>query len=203
MNRKAIVPLALLVIGSWLALKLTRDHSRFQLAIHREAKISTIRKDIEKITDSIGNSIDGSATMANLRNVTDILQLEGQIRDLQTKNDIELSKSHESTFPEFLPILLFVALLVQNGMLLKQVNNLKQNKPGAVTSPAKTKTEVRYHLSAGLETVFDYCPDCGAGDIVPDKDGKCTNCGYNLAKEVLENSKAAVACKESPASDMC
>jgi len=37
--------------------------------------------------------------------------------------------------------------------------------------------------------VFDYCPDCGAGDIVPDEDGKCTNCGYNLAKEALGSSK--------------
>lgn len=128
MNRKAIIALALLVIGSWLALKLTRDHSRYQLAIHREAKISTIRKDIEKIADSMGNNDGESVTMANLRNVTDILHLEGQIRDLQTKNDIELSKSHESTFPEFLPILLLVALLVQNGMIIKQINRLKPSE---------------------------------------------------------------------------
>jgi len=124
MNRKAILPLALLVIGSWLALKLTRDDSRYQLAIHREAKISTIRKDIEKIQQLMHHS-DDPVTLTSLYDVTQIIQLEGQIRDLQTKNDIELSKSHESTFPEFLPILLLVALLVQHGMIIKQTNRLK------------------------------------------------------------------------------
>jgi hypothetical protein len=183
MNRKSVMLFALLVIGSWLVLKLTRDDVRYRLAINREQKISTIKKDIEKLHELLKTSSHDSVTMDNLHSVTQIIQFEGQIRDLQTKNDIELSKSHESTFPEFLPILLLVALLAQNGMLIKQVNKLKQNKPGTVTSPPKTKTEVRYHLSAGLETVFDYCPDCGAGDIVPDKDGKCTNCGYNLAAD--------------------
>jgi len=64
------------------------------------------------------------------------------------------------------------------------------------------RNEEGCHSSARLETAFDNCPDCGAGGIVPDRDGKCTNCGYNLAKEALENSKAVVACKGSPASDI-
>jgi hypothetical protein len=33
--------------------------------------------------------------------------------------------------------------------------------------------------------VFDSCPDCAAGDIVPDEEGNCTNSGYNLAQDTL------------------
>jgi hypothetical protein len=33
--------------------------------------------------------------------------------------------------------------------------------------------------------VFDSCPDCAAGDIVPDEEGNCTNCGYNLAQDTF------------------
>jgi hypothetical protein len=33
------------------------------------------------------------------------------------------------------------------------------------------------------ESLFSYCPGCGAGGIIPDKDGRCTNCGYNLENE--------------------
>jgi hypothetical protein len=45
------------------------------------------------------------------------------------------------------------------------------------------------HSEARLERVFNYCPDCGAGEIVLGKDGKCTNCGYTLVEEVLKNPK--------------
>jgi hypothetical protein len=124
MKNKGIVLLALVVIGSWLVLKLYRDDVRYRLASNREQKISTIRKDIEKIQQLMHHSND-PVTLTSLYDVTQIIQLEGKIRDLQTKNDIELSKSHESTFPEFLPILLLVALLVQNGMIIKQTNRLK------------------------------------------------------------------------------
>ena len=124
MKNKDITLLALLVIGSWIALKLYRNDVRYKLASNREQKISTIRKDIEKIQQLMHHSTD-PVTLTSLYDVTQIIQLEGKIRDLQTKNDIELSKSHESTFPEFLPILLLVALLVQNGMIIKQTNRLK------------------------------------------------------------------------------
>lgn len=80
------------------------------------------------------------------------------------------------------------------SVIVFEVMGRMQSQPNTTTRPGKDQ---------GLVTVFDYCPDCGAGDIVPDKDGKCTNCGYNLEKEVLENSSAVVACKESPESDMC
>ena len=73
-----------------------------------------------------------------------------------------------------LTIILFsisvIAFEVMGGM---------KSQPNIVTRPSKGQ---------GLETVFDYCPDCGAGDIVPDKDGKCTNCGYALMEEVVKNS---------------
>jgi hypothetical protein len=80
-----------------------------------------------------------------------------------------------------------------------EVMGHRQRQPNIVTRPAKDRHKAEHHSSPRLETVFDYCPDCGAGEIVLGRDGKCTNCGYNLAKEVLENSKAVVACKGSPA----
>jgi len=33
------------------------------------------------------------------------------------------------------------------------------------------------------KSLFYDCPDCGAGGIIPDEDGKCTNCGFPLKKE--------------------
>ncbi len=126
MKTKGLTLLCLVVIGSWLVLKLYRDNVRYKLASHREQKISTIRKDIEKIQQLMHHSND-PVTLTTLYDVTQIIQLEGKIRDLQTKNDRELSRRFESTFPEFLPILLLAALLAQNGMLIKQVNELKKN----------------------------------------------------------------------------
>ena len=131
MKNKGIVLLALVVIGSWLVLKLYRDDVRYKLASNREQKISTIRKDIEKIQQPMGNHSDhshDSVTLTSLYDVTQIIQLEGKIRDLQTQNDIELSRRFESTFPEFFPILLLAILLAQNGMLIKQVNELEKNR---------------------------------------------------------------------------
>ena len=122
---KASTLVTLAVIGSWLALELRDNHFRYRLAINRDSKISTIRKDIEKIQQSMDNNSNDSVTLAALRNVMQVMQLEGQIRDLQTKNDIELSKSHESAFPEVLPFLALALILLQNGMLLKQINKLK------------------------------------------------------------------------------
>ena len=75
------------------------------------------------------------------------------------------------------------------SVLAFQALDHKQSKPGIVTSPAESKNEEGHHSSAGLETVFDYCPDCGAGDIVPGRDGKCTNCGYALMEELVKNSE--------------
>ena len=128
MKTKGLTLLCLVVIGSWLVLKLYRDNVRYKLAINREQKISTIRKDIEKIQQPMGNHSHDSVTLTSLYDVTQIMQLEGNIRDLQTKNDIELSRRFESTFPEFFPILLLAILLAQNGMLIKQVNELKKNR---------------------------------------------------------------------------
>jgi len=131
MKTKGLTLLCLVVIGSWLALELYRDNVRYKLAINREQKISTIRKDIEKIQQPMGNHSDhshDSVTLTSLYDVTQIIQLEGKIRDLQTQNDIELSKRFKSTFPEFFPILLLAILLAQNGMLIKQVNELKKNR---------------------------------------------------------------------------
>jgi hypothetical protein len=126
MKTKGLPLLCLLVIVSWVVLKLYRDDVRYRQAINREQKISSIKKDIETIQQLMHHSHD-PVTLTSLYDVTQVLQLEGQLRDFQTKNDIELSKSHESTFPEFLPILLLVVLLTQNGILIKQVTKLTQS----------------------------------------------------------------------------
>lgn len=39
--------------------------------------------------------------------------------------------------------------------------------------------------------VLHYCPDCAAGDIVPDEKGNCTNCGYNLAQDTSRTSETS------------
>jgi hypothetical protein len=125
MNIKASTLVVLAVVGCWLVLALTQSHFRYKLAINRDGKISTIRKNIEKIQQSMDNNSNDSVTLADLRNVIQVMQREGQIRDLQTKNDIELSQSHESAFPEVLPFLALAFILLQNRMLLKQINELK------------------------------------------------------------------------------
>ena len=133
-NRNRITGAIVLFIIILLALNLYRDNVRYKLAINREQKISTIRKDIEKIQQPMGNHSNhsnhshDSVTLTSLYDVTQIIQLEGKIRDLQTKNDIELSRRFESTFPEFFSILLLAILLAQNGMLMKQVNELKKDR---------------------------------------------------------------------------
>lgn len=47
-------------------------------------------------------------------------------------------------------------------------------QPASITEPMSADTS---------ESLFSYCPGCGAGGIIPDEDGKCTNCGYNLENE--------------------
>ena len=43
--------------------------------------------------------------------------------------------------------------------------------------------------NARWERGGDYCPDCGAGGMVPGRDGKCTNCGYALIDQIVKDSK--------------
>lgn len=45
------------------------------------------------------------------------------------------------------------------------------------------------------ETLFSCCPGCGAGGIIPDKDGRCTNCGYNLENEEKDEHTLPHSCK--------
>ena len=62
MKTKGLTLLCLVVIGSWLVLKLYRDNVRYELATNREQEISTIRKDIEKIQQPMGNHSNHSTS---------------------------------------------------------------------------------------------------------------------------------------------
>lgn len=43
--------------------------------------------------------------------------------------------------------------------------------------------------SSELETMVDYCPECGAGGIIPGKNGECTNCGYTIVNEIVNETE--------------
>jgi len=77
-------------------------------------------KEIEKIKESINSNIDESISAKDLLNVIEINRLEGQIGDLRMKNTIDLSKSHENFIPEFIPIILLVAIAMKIGLIDKK-----------------------------------------------------------------------------------
>jgi len=128
MRSKAFILAAMLIVGSWLVLKLTQNNTRYKIAINRLSQISALRKELGEITESMQNSTQESVTMADLHSITEIVRLEGQIRDLHTENVIDLSRSHENTYPEFLPILFLAFLSIQIGMLDKKLKTKEETE---------------------------------------------------------------------------
>lgn len=120
MKNKAFIAAVLIIAGSWLVVQFTRIHFRSRTINLRHKEISVMVKEIEKIKGSINSNIDESISAKDLLNVIEINRLEGQIGDLRMKNFIDLSESPEDTIPEFILIILLVAISMQIGLIDKK-----------------------------------------------------------------------------------
>ncbi len=120
MKSKAFIIAVLFIACSWAVVQFTRIHFRSRIISIRHQEISFMIKEIEKIKESINSNIDESISAKDLLNVIEINRLEGQIRELRMKNFIDLSKSHENFIPEFIPIILLVAISMKIGLIDKK-----------------------------------------------------------------------------------
>jgi hypothetical protein len=120
MRSKAFIVVTLVVTGSWLAIQLTRNHFQYGIMRNRHQQISVTLKEIEKIKSTLTSAGQGPASAADLLRVIEINRLEGQIQDLRLQNALDQSKSNENAFPDILPLILLVAILLQVGMLNKK-----------------------------------------------------------------------------------
>jgi hypothetical protein len=120
MRSKAFIVVTLAVTGSWLAIQLTRNHFQYGIMRNRHQQISVTLKEIEKIKSTLTSAGQGPVSAADLLRVIEINRLEGQIQDLRLQNALDQSKSSENAFPDILPLILLVAILLQVGMLNKK-----------------------------------------------------------------------------------
>ena len=120
MKSKAFIVAVLFIAGSWLVVQLTQNHFRRRITSRRHKQILVTRNEIEKIEESMNKNIDESISMKDLLNVTEIDRLEGRIRELRMENAIDRSKSHENAIPEFIPIILLVAIAMKIGLIDKK-----------------------------------------------------------------------------------
>ena len=120
MKSKAFIAAVLFIAGCWAVVQFTRIHFRGRTMNRRHKEISVMIKEIEKIKESINSNIDEPISAKDLLNVIEINRLEGQIGDLRMKNFIDLSKSPEDTIPEFILIILLVAISMQIGLIDKK-----------------------------------------------------------------------------------
>lgn len=120
MKSKAFIAVVLFIAGCWAVVQFTRIHFRGRTIKMRHKEISFMIKEIEKIKESINNNTDEPISAKDLLNVIEINRLEGQIGDLRMKNFIDLSKGSEDTIPEFIPIILLVAISMKIGLIDKK-----------------------------------------------------------------------------------
>ncbi len=120
MKSKAFIVAVLVIGGSWLAVQLIQIHFRRRTMNIRHKEISFTRNEIEKIKKSINKNIDESISKKDLLNVIEIDRLEGMIRKIRMENAIDLSKSKENIFPEFITLILLVVISMQIGMIDKK-----------------------------------------------------------------------------------
>jgi len=120
MKSKAFIVAVLVIAGSWLAVQLIRIHFRRRIMSNRHKQILFTINEIDKIKESLNENIDESISMKDLLNVIEINRLEGLIRDLRMNNALDLSKSHENFIPEFIPIILLVAIAMKIGLIDKK-----------------------------------------------------------------------------------
>lgn len=122
MRRKAFIAAVLLILGSWLALQLTRNHFQYRIMRNREKQISVTLQEIGKTKNTLPLTARDPVSAKDLLSVIEINRLEGQIRDLRMENAIDRSKSNENAVPEVIPLILLVWISLQISMLDKKPN---------------------------------------------------------------------------------
>ena len=120
MKSKAFIAAVIFIAGCWAVIYFTRIHFRSRTTSRRHKEILFMIKEIEKIKESTNTNIDESISKKDLLNVIEVNRLEGQIRDLKMKNFVDRSKSHEATIPEFIPLILLVAISMKIGLIDKK-----------------------------------------------------------------------------------
>jgi hypothetical protein len=122
MRSKAFIAAILVIVGSWLALQLTRNHFQYRIMRNRDQQISVTLQEIGKIKNTLTLTAQDSVSAKDLLSAIEISRLEGQIRDLRMENAIDRSKSNENTMPEVIPLILLVWIALQIGMPDKRPN---------------------------------------------------------------------------------
>ncbi len=103
----------------WLVAHLSQGHFTARLMRNREHQLSVIAKDVQNLRESLELDSQEPATLGDLRNLSEILLLEGQIRDLNTKDMVELS---QNKVVPILGIFLFACL----GYIYSQISSINK-----------------------------------------------------------------------------
>jgi len=120
MKSKAFIIAVLFIAGSWFVVQLIRIHFRREIMNNRHKQILFTINEIDKIKESLNENIDESISMKELLNVIEINRLEGLVRDLRMNNAVDLSRSHENFIPEFIPLILLVAISMKIELIDKK-----------------------------------------------------------------------------------
>jgi len=120
MKSKTFIAAALVLLGCWLTIQLTRNHFRYRIIKNRHRQISVVTTEIEKIKATLDRDAEGSASTKDLLSVIEINRLEGQIGALRLENAIDHSESNDNAFPDVLPLILLVVISQQIGRLEKK-----------------------------------------------------------------------------------
>ncbi len=121
MRNRAFVATGLVIVGCWGAVQLTRNHFRYRIISNRHRQISVVMTEIGRIKGTLNLAGEGPASAKDLLSVIEINRLEGQIRNLRLENAIDQSRSNENALPEFIPLILLVAISLQLGRLEKKI----------------------------------------------------------------------------------
>jgi hypothetical protein len=117
MKNKAFTIAVIIIAGSWFACHLTHIHFRSQRSKSRHKEISFLISEIGKIKKNMEQNTDESISKKDLLNVIEINRLQGQIRNLYMENNFVRSRNFENFMPEFIPLILLVAISMKIGVI--------------------------------------------------------------------------------------
>jgi len=112
-------------------------------------------------------------------------------------------------FTTWIPVLGLVLLVVNFIIGLIIVSDLCDRinavagKPHSEYGPNRFEKDPQESKLGGAkyESLFHDCPYCGAGGIIPDENGKCTNCGTTLQEEPKETGDSHLLTRTSTGKD--
>ena len=124
MKNRLFVIASLVIVGSWFVAQLVHYSANRRILKLRHSEISMMRKDIEKLKESLKRRVNEAVSNNDLIDVTEIQRLESQIIKLRMETVIDQSHGHKDIYPDFFPILLLVLLSIQIGLLDKKLNDI-------------------------------------------------------------------------------